>query len=343
SVLSAAHLMAVGVAGVGPLVCLWMERRERRGDPLASEVRQRLARLSIVALWVGMALGAACLALLWLDPATQFWRAFSVIPARRLWFGLAELAFYLVCMEVYVRRWAGLPRWGHQAMALLAGSNVLYHFPPLFAAVSVISHDSETMLAARTLSWGELVSIFWNPETVSRVAHAILAAAVVTGVAVMGIALSVARTVPAGETIGPSVPTSAGHVSLPLVDGAALATWAARFALAAALFQIPVGVWVLLKLPSSLQDQFLAVDWGATLLFAAALVAMLGLLHHLAAAALGDARGAVWRRCMLLTTALFVLMVGAGHRARAVSATTAARDASNASPVVARTATFSAE
>src|SRR5205085_9687230 len=94
----------------------------------------------------------------------------------------------------------------------------------------------------------------------------------------------------------------------------ALAAWGAGFALAAALLQIPVGVWVLLKLPSSLRDQFLALDWGTTLLFAGALAAMIGLLHHLAAAALGDARGPVSRRCVILTTALFVLMVGAGHR-----------------------------
>src|SRR5437870_10346774 len=89
SVLSAVHLMAVGAAGVGPLVCLWLERRERLGDPLAAEARERLARISILALWLGMALGAACLALLWLDSSTHFWQAFSLIPARRLWFGVA--------------------------------------------------------------------------------------------------------------------------------------------------------------------------------------------------------------------------------------------------------------
>jgi hypothetical protein len=48
-------------------------------------------------------------------------------------------------------------------------------------------------------------------------------------------------------------------------------------------------------------------------------------LHHLAALALGDVRGAQVRRSLLLTTLLFLLMVGAGHRARFVR--TAAADA----------------
>jgi hypothetical protein len=94
---------------------------------------------------------------------------------------------------------------------------------------------------------------------------------------------------------------------------------------------------------SSLRDQFLALDWGATLLFAGALLAMIGLLHHLAAAALGDTGQSVSRRCLILTMALFVLMVGAGHRARNVSATTAARGFSVVSPVAACTSPSSAE
>src|SRR5207247_3730763 len=88
--LAAVHLMAVGVAGAGPLVCLGLEWREhRRGDAVAGRAARRLARLSINGLWLGMLLGAACLALLWLRPQVRFWQAFSLIPARRLWFSVA--------------------------------------------------------------------------------------------------------------------------------------------------------------------------------------------------------------------------------------------------------------
>src|SRR5262245_47054505 len=181
--------MVVGVAGVGPLACVWLEWRERRrGDAAAGLVARRLARLSIQALWLGMLLGAACLGLLWLHPSSPFWRAFSLIPARRLWFSAAGLVLYLVCMEVYSRGWRRLPGLAHGGLAFLAGTYVLYHFPLLFAAVSVISRNSELVQAGRTLDWWELLSVFGNPETLSRVVHAILAGGIVTGVVLMRIA-----------------------------------------------------------------------------------------------------------------------------------------------------------
>ncbi len=230
-----------------------------------------------------MLLGAACLALLTLEPQGRFWQAPSLIPARRLWFNAAELALYLVCMEFYVRGWRRRPGLAHAGLAFFAGTSVLYHFPLLFSAVSVISRDRELIEAGRTLSWLELVSVFGNPQTLSRVAHAILAACVVTGVALMKIVAQQGRGKgfqPMHDTISPR---PAGVSSRHGQDGhATLGAWGARLALAAAMLQIPAGVWILLSLPSSLRDQFLAVDAGTTLLFAAGLLAMIVLLHHLA-------------------------------------------------------------
>jgi hypothetical protein len=189
----------------------------------------------------------------------------------------------------------------------LAGTNVLYHFPLLFAAVSVLSRDSELLGTGRTLNWLELVAVFWSPETISRVMHAVLAAGVVTGVALMAITRwqSQARGLQRGADVAADVQVAARG---------------ARIALAAALLQIPAGIWVLWRMPPWMRDQFLAADWTTTFLFASALLAMIVLLHHLAAAAWGDASAATLHRCLILTATLFVLMVGAGHRARAVSA-----------------------
>ncbi len=331
SILAAIHLLVVGVAAVGPLVCLWLEWRARhRADEAAGEAARRLARLSIQALWLGMLLGAACLALLALEPGGRFWQALSLIPPRRLWFNTAELALYLVCMEVYVRGWKRMPGLAHAGLAFFAGTSVLYHFPLLFSAVSVISRDRELIEAGRTLGWLELVGVFGTPQTLSRVAHAILAACVVTGVTLMKIAACQRgmgfQPMPDQPTSGETNGSSGGEGSLHGQDGhatpaghAALSAWGARLALAAAMLQIPAGVWILLNLPAPLRDQFLAVDAGTTLLFAGGLLAMIGLLHHLAAAALGDASPAVLRRCVILTVVLFLCMVGAGHRARAAT------------------------
>jgi hypothetical protein len=347
--------MVVGVAGVGPLVCLWLEwRARRRGDWVVGQAARRLARLSIQALWLGMLLGAACLALLALEPGGRFWQALTLIPARRLWFNGAELALYLACMEVYVRRWQRMPALARVGLAFFAGTSVLYHFPLLFSAVSVISGDRELMEAGRTLGWRELVGVFGTPQTLSRVVHAILAACVVTGVALMKIAAGPGRGIGlwpmrgrrmpeqpmtdeamSSDSFGPSPNhASSAHGQDGHASHAPLAACGARLALAAAMLQIPAGAWILLNLPASLRDQFLAVDAGATLLFASGLVTMIGLLHHLAAAALGDASPAVLRRCVVLVVVLFLCMVGAGHRARAVSAASVPPRARAAVPAV---------
>jgi len=306
SLLSAIHLMAAGLACGGPLVCVWLEWREhRRGDRLAGEAARRLARWAIHGLWIAMLLGAACLGLLWLGRETRFWQAMALVPARRLWFSAAELAFYLMCMEVYVRGWTRMPRWIHRGIAILAATNLLYHFPLLFAAVSVISRDSQLLAAGQPLGWLELVSVFRHPDTLSRALHFTLAAGVTTGVALMALAPSSESREPKQES-----------------ERISLAAWGARLALGSALLQVPAGVWVLLRLPSPLREPFLAADLATVLLFATAIFAMLGLLHHLGAAALGDKAPAMGWKCLVLTAALFILMVGAGRRARAVAAET---------------------
>jgi hypothetical protein len=293
SLVASLHLLAVSIAAVGPLACLWLEWREHRhGDAEAGQAGRRLARLTLRMLVLGLLLGLAAMGLLWLLRAEGYLRAFWMVPPRRLWFGVAELGFYLVCMWIYVDYWDRLPRLAHRGLAVLAATNVLYHFPPLFSAVVVISSREHLLLVGRPLEWIEMLRVMADVETLSRVTHMILAACVVTGVAMMGVALRV-----------PSQRT---------------AIWGGRLALAAALLQLPAGVWVLLNLPGAVRDQFLMTDWATTGLFAGGVLVMLALLHHLAATALGDSQRPVVVRSMVLTALLFVLMVGAGHRARAV-------------------------
>ena len=123
SVLAGLHLMAVGVASVGPLVCLWLEWREHRfADAAAGEAGRRLARLTLDMIWIGSLLGLAALGLLWLNGAGEYFQAFSIIPPRRLMFGLGELAFYAACMFAYLRWWKELPRWAHRSLAVLAAT-----------------------------------------------------------------------------------------------------------------------------------------------------------------------------------------------------------------------------
>lgn len=345
SVLTAIHLLAVGVAGVGPLVCVWLEWRGGN-DPRRAELIRQFARGSLHALWLGMLLGVTCLGLLGLHSGTRFWEAIQVIPARRIGFGVAELAFSVVCLGIYAQASQRLPRWAHRALAILAGTNLLYHFPFLFSAVTVISQDGSLLNAEHSLTWREIVALFWRADTLSRTVHFLLAACVATGVVIMALAstrrretstgtpedydrggrelerTSRAARSSGGTAVADSKQTMPSAVA-PLPRDPALAMWGARFSLVAAVAQAPAGLWLLSRLPSTMRDPFLAADGLTTLLFAAGVVVLVGLLHHLAAVALGDLRQESVRRVMILTAAIFVLMVGAGHRARGLAMTAA--------------------
>ncbi len=82
--------------------------------------------------------------------------------------------------------------------------------------------------------------------------------------------------------------------------------WGARIALIATLAQIPIGLWVLLALPEN--DVLLGGDATTTGLLAAGIAVALALLHHLAAAAMGDThRATVWRCVALLLTVMLLM------------------------------------
>src|SRR5258708_4622590 len=103
-VVLAAHLIAVDLAMIAPLACIWLgSRQSRHGDTLAGALQLRLARQSLAALAVGIGLGTAQVGLLWLAGDRDFFAAVGRVPAGRLWFTLAELVFYAVCMAAYLR------------------------------------------------------------------------------------------------------------------------------------------------------------------------------------------------------------------------------------------------
>jgi hypothetical protein len=83
------------------------------------------------------------------------------------------------------------------------------------------------------------------------------------------------------------------------------------------LLQWVAGVIVLAQLSPAAREALLGGDMVATTLFALALVASLGLLHVLAAAALGPAQPQAALRSAGLLALVVLLMVGTLQRARA--------------------------
>ena len=82
---------------------------------------------------------------------------------------------------------------------------------------------------------------------------------------------------------GSEVPSTDQAETLPAVQ-----LGSARVALVATLLQLPVGVAVMLSVPNRLRDALLGEDLLAAVPFACGMLATLGLLHTLAAVALGD-------------------------------------------------------
>ena len=93
----------------------------------------------------GSILGLTALVLAPHFEAEPYRRALAQIPPSRWWFVAGELVFYFVCMAAYIGPWRRMQRWPrwHAVIAILAGTDLMYHFPPLFAVISTLSMQSE--------------------------------------------------------------------------------------------------------------------------------------------------------------------------------------------------------
>ncbi len=302
----AAHLIAIDLAMAAPLACIWLGRRAtRHADPQAGLIERQMARYSMLALAIGMALGTLQLAVLKLVDDRAFFAAVERLPATRLWFALAELVFFFFCMAAYleVRRWPRQIPYLAASLAVLAATDLMYHFPPLFAMLNLLANRAE--LGGQTLTSTLYRALLLDPEVMAIVAHVWLAAVAVTGVTVMRLAIKSDQ--PSADIANPS----------PIVS------IAARWALAASLAQLPIGMGVLFTVPERSRGALMGGDMTGSLLFALAIVATLGLLHHLAAAAFGDVAPPQVYRSIVLIVSVVLLMTAALERTRARSRDTA--------------------
>ncbi len=140
------HLLAVDLAMAGPLLAIWLERRETLfHDVLAGAVGRRLTVWSLVAAVLGPCLGLLALVLLPRTASEPYLRTIASVPVPRWWFLGAELAFYFICIGAYLLLWKRMSRRRglHRTLAILAGTDLMYHFPPLFVMISALSVKAE--------------------------------------------------------------------------------------------------------------------------------------------------------------------------------------------------------
>ena len=321
TILLIAHLLCVNVAAGGPILCVWLELW--RGDAVARPAAAYLGRMSLVALILGGALGMAMGWLLW----TPDYRALWTGPlAYKLHWGAAELVVSLALAVIYwllVRRQGGTSRgarFGRGAVALLNGTNLLYHFPSLFVVAGKLAAAGVT--SGETIRGAEFRRLAWTAEAPALSIHVILASVAVAGVALLGLALKWQR-----------------HDEPP-ADVARVAMWGSRWALGASLAQLPVGLWTLAVLPAEMQANLMGSHAWGTALFVAALLAVFWLLRDLAGVALGETTRALMIRSMTAMLVVVSLMTAMQQTARPAPVSVSPRERSGARVLVPESARY---
>lgn len=294
TIVAALHLMAVYVAMMGPLVCLWLQWRARR-DQLAADLERYLLRLAVLALLAAAVLGGVSILFIGRLFPDAYLAAARVLPRSRFWpYGVVELVFSFVCF-VTAAAWsdnlASSP--GRRAvrsfLALLGSSNLVYHFPALFVMLGV--------LCTRTTAWGQkmkFTALLGDPEIVARITHHLLAALTVTGMAMVW--YSVRRGAEASRAVG----------------------WGSRIAVLALIGQLFTGLWLLMVLPAASRQALSGGDAIAACLFAVSLLVAFFVLPRLTSAAFGQVEYRPMVHNILLIFTIVLLMTAMRHRTRAL-------------------------
>jgi hypothetical protein len=319
------HLLSVDFAMIAPLICLWLQWRGRE-QPAARRLDRQLLKLSLAALAAAVPLGIAAAGLVWIHCPMPYGQALAELPRRRYEFGVVELLFSAAALWLAAwlgqrqevggteqnppARWRPIVRW---LTTLLASLNLIYHFPPLFVMLSVLS--------TRPATWGEhasFVSLLADAEVQARLAHHLLAAVVVTGTMLAWLAASGRRGAGAGADLG-RVDIDHGDIGLleaDRPDTQYVVTLGARLAVAAMLLQVLSGAILVAELPTIAGQAILGQDALAAGLFAASLLATFFALPRLAATALGHVNRRHLTGSLGLVIFVMLLMTAARQRTR---------------------------
>jgi hypothetical protein len=292
------HLLCVNVAAGGPLVAAWLDWRGMRGDDAAARAAVDLARASLLGLLIGAGLGLLLGWVKWDATYRSLW--LGPLSYKLHWAGI-EALFSLVLMLGW---WLWLPgRSGGSGramatrglIAVLASTNLLYHFPPLFSVAARLQRGSDTVF--ERIGGAEFRKLMTSGETPALSIHVALASLAVAGAVLLLFAMLSRKT---ENTL----------------DQARLARGGAWWALVPSLCQLPVGLWTLVMLPADSQAQLMGGSTLGIFLFIAAIAAALWLLNELAHIAMGEASRPLQRRAIAAMLVTVLLMTALQQQTR---------------------------
>lgn len=284
----AAHLLCVNVASAGPLVAAWLDWLEGRGNRLAGQAGRYLSWWALGLLLPGGLLGLTMGAMLW----SESYRDVLSRLSNKIYFGVWELVFSLVLMLAHIVWWRARPsargweRGLRITVALLASSNLLYHFPSLFSILEYTATHAEA--AHEPITPADFRALLGQSAILSRVLHFVLAAIATCGVMLLGYALRLKRA------------------QADPADVQRVAAWGGQIALIPSLLQLPVGMWLTASLSRPMQSAVTGNDLVATLLFLTSVALAIWMMQVLAAISIGDAE----RRSLIKAMALMVVVIG---------------------------------
>ncbi len=303
----AVHLWCVNISSAAPLfgtLLAWKSRREK--SPILWQESRWLGIEGIITVFAGGLAGLALAGVMWLAGDRGL---FEILPrfSYKIKWAAWEIVFYVACMVGYVALSRLRPRKGQAAdqrrwkpilqavLAVLASTNLLYHFPPLF---TVMAHAADRPdLVSSSVGPAEFREWLVRGHVVALTAHFLLASLSVGGVTTMH---RLARLTPSDEQ---------SNAVARAIRLAAIVT------LAASATQLLVGLWVLLSLGPLAQRRLMGGDMVGTLGLAVSVVVTFWLLHRLAHATSATVTRAYARRTMIWLMLIVLLMTMTLRRA----------------------------
>jgi hypothetical protein len=230
----------------------------------------------------------------WLKWDAEYARVLEHFSSRIHW-GIVEFVFSLVLMAVYAAWLSARPSAGivvlsvRSLLALLAATNLLYHFPPLF---TLIANVSAGRIESQTVDSAMFRRLIATSEVFALTTHFFIASFAITGT----LLIAFVWRRPHEES------------------NQRVAVWGARIALGSTLLQIPIGLWLFMSLPARNYQRLMGGELPGSILFVLSMLAALSLLHYLSAISFGERSPRVMLRAILLMLLVVVAMTGVLQR-----------------------------
>jgi hypothetical protein len=286
ALLRSVHLASACFAAAAPMAAVWLHCRAARGDSQARHTGLWLVGWSLVSLALALVTGLL-LGLLNYLGEENYSQLVIALRAKLEW-GLAELAFSAILVYLFWKWWQrtpDLPRGKSMlrcSLAVLAGTNLLYHFPLLFAILDQLRSNPALMENAITASkFRELIVL---PVIYTKALHVILAGVVLCCLAVMC----------ADED--------------EQQESSRLTTVAARVMLATLLLQLLIGIWMLMVMPADQRELLIGMGGVAPWLLALAVLLFVVVNQVLIPVAGGEKAGNRPRWLVGITLLIFLVM-----------------------------------